>query len=122
MTALHDVRVSSAMTEPAPAASDANEGNNASAAMMRVVGGLVAAAAARKLVNVLWVAAAGRRPPHDPEDPQVDAKEAMAFAVVSGVIAGAAQMVVMRRAAAIKAGRAGAKAARAERRLAKQQA
>jgi hypothetical protein len=112
------------MTEQVPASGDANEGNagsDASAALVRVVGGLVAAAAARKLVSALWVAAAGRRPPHDPEDPQVDAKEAMAFAVVSGVIAGAAQMVVMRRAAAIKAGRAGAKAARAEKRLAKQQ-
>jgi hypothetical protein len=97
-------------------------GDSAAAGVVRIVGGLVAALVARKLVNALWVAAAGRRPPHDPEDPEVDTREALAFAVATGVIAGVAQMLVLRRAAAIKAGRAGAKAARSERRRALQQA
>lgn len=72
-----------------------------------VVGGLAAAALARKVVNVVWVAATGRRVPADVNDPSVSTGEAVAFAVASAATVGTAKLLVARRASALKTGSAG---------------
>jgi hypothetical protein len=96
--------------------SAASVGSNTSAALVRVIGGLAASLLARKVVNMIWVAAAGHKPPADPESPDVDAREAITFAVATGVIAGVLQMLVTRKANAINSGRGAARARRAEKR------
>lgn len=67
-----------------------------------MVGGLAAAAAARKVVNVVWVAATGRRVPEDPGDPGVSTGEAVAFAAATAATVGAAKLMVARKANALK--------------------
>ena len=74
---------------------------------MLVVGGMAAAAVARKVVNVVWVAATGRRVPADVNDPGVSTGEAVAFAVASAATVGTAKLLVARRAIALKTGAAG---------------
>ena len=60
---------------------------------------LVAAAAARKALNTSWKAATGKNPPENPADPDVDLKEAVAWAIVSGTAIGVARMLAQRKAA-----------------------
>jgi Protein of unknown function (DUF4235) len=96
--------------------SAASVGSHASATLVRVFGGLAAAMLARKIVNLIWVAAAGHKPPAEPESPDVGAREAITFAVATGVIAGVLQMLVHRKANAISSGRDAARARRAEKR------
>lgn len=60
---------------------------------------LLAAAAARKALNTSWKAATGKPPPANPASPDVDMREAIAWAAVSGTIIAIARMLATRRAA-----------------------
>jgi len=60
---------------------------------------LGAAAVTKKALNASWKAATGKTPPANPADPDVDVKEAVAWATVSGALIGLARMAAARRAA-----------------------
>jgi len=64
-----------------------------------LVSALAAAAAARKGLNTSWKAATGKNPPENPADPDVDVREAIAWAVLSGVAVAVARMLAQRKAA-----------------------
>lgn len=83
----------------------ARSGGNVGSQVFLVVGGLAAAAVARKVVNIVWVAVTGREVPDDPNDPGVSTGEAVAFAMAAAATAGAAKLLVTRKATAVKGGR-----------------
>lgn len=60
---------------------------------------LGAAAVAKKGLNTTWRAATGKNPPANPADPDVDLREAVAWAAVSGTFVALARMLATRRAA-----------------------
>ena len=60
---------------------------------------LGAAAVAKKGLTSSWRAATGKNPPANPADPDVEMKEAIAWAVVSGTLIAVARMLATRRAA-----------------------
>jgi hypothetical protein len=60
---------------------------------------LFAAAVARKGLNTVWRLSTGKEPPTNAGDPDIDIGEAVAWAVLSGVIVGLARMLATRRAA-----------------------
>lgn len=64
-----------------------------------LVSALGAAAAAKKGLNVTWQAATSKKPPENPADPDVQLREAVAWAVFSGAFVGLARMLAQRRAA-----------------------
>jgi Protein of unknown function (DUF4235) len=68
----------------------------------RVAGGIAALAAAwaaRKLIALAWTRATGKEPPVHPEDPEVGLREALGWAVVTGVAMEAARLLATRAAA-----------------------
>ena len=67
--------------------------------VMSLAAGLVAVAIAKKGVDTTWKVATGRQPPENPADPDVDVREAVAWALVSGMAVGLARMLGQRRAA-----------------------
>jgi hypothetical protein len=64
-----------------------------------LVSALAAAAGARKALNTSWKVATGKPPPANPASPDVDMREAIAWAAVSGTIIAIARMLATRRAA-----------------------
>jgi hypothetical protein len=60
---------------------------------------LGAAALAKKALDTGWRAATGKHPPENPADPDVQMREAVAWAVVSGTFVAVARMLAQRRAA-----------------------
>jgi len=65
----------------------------------RIAGGVAAFAAAwvaRKLIALAWTRATGKEPPVHPEDVDVDLKEALGWAVVTGVAMEAARLLATR--------------------------
>jgi hypothetical protein len=60
---------------------------------------LLAAAVAKQALDKSWTLATGKKPPENPADPDVDVREAVTWAVVSGVAIGLARMFAQRRAA-----------------------
>ena len=64
-----------------------------------LVSALGAAAIAKKGLDRSWTLATGKKPPENPADPDVDIREAVAWAVVSGTAIGLARMLAQRRAA-----------------------
>lgn len=64
-----------------------------------VAAALAAAALARKGATATWRLATGKKPPQNPADPQVNAREAVLWAMVSGTLVALARMLVQRRAA-----------------------
>ena len=64
-----------------------------------LVAGLGAAALTRQLLDHSWKAAAGKNPPENPADPDVQMGEAIAWAVASGTFVALARMLAQRRAA-----------------------
>jgi len=56
---------------------------------------------ARKLTDGSWKFIRGDEPPKNPEDPDTDWPEAIAFALLSGAIVGLSRLVASREAAAI---------------------
>jgi hypothetical protein len=55
--------------------------------------------AARRAMVVSWKLATGKKPPSNPEHPDVSLAEAIAWAAVSGVAVGLARMLASRKAA-----------------------
>lgn len=64
-----------------------------------LVSALGAAAVAKKGLNTSWKAATGKQPPENPADPDVQLREAVMWAVVSGTFVALARMLAQRRAA-----------------------
>lgn len=64
-----------------------------------LVAALLAATLARKGLNSFWRAATGKEPPANPADPDVEFREALAWAVVSGTLVAVVRMLASRRAA-----------------------
>lgn len=64
-----------------------------------LVAALGSAAMAKKALDTGWKAATGKKPPQNPADPDVDMKEAVAWAVVSGAFVAIARMFAQRKAA-----------------------
>jgi hypothetical protein len=64
-----------------------------------LVAGLGAAALTRKLLDRSWRAAAGKKPPENPADPDVGFGEAVLWASLTGAVVALARMVAQRRAA-----------------------
>lgn len=60
---------------------------------------LAAATVAKKGLNTTWKIATGKNPPADPTNPDIELREAVAWAVLSGTIVGVARMLATRRAA-----------------------
>lgn len=60
---------------------------------------LVAGIAARKAMTASWKLATGRKPPSNPEHPDVSMSEAVTWAALSGVAVGLARMFASRKAA-----------------------
>lgn len=60
---------------------------------------LLGAAVARKALDKGWQVATGRKPPENPADPDIDVKEAVAWAVSTGALVALAKMLAQRRAA-----------------------
>jgi hypothetical protein len=70
-------------------------GDNAS----KAVGAAAAFAAAfvtRKVITVGWKRLTGKEPPSDPQDPLVGTGEAVGYAIVMGVVMGAARVLAIR--------------------------
>ncbi|MDQ6642408.1 MAG: DUF4235 domain-containing protein [Actinomycetota bacterium] len=67
--------------------------------VMSLASGLAAAALVRKALNGGWKAATGKEPPANPADPDVQLREAVAWATVSGTAIALARMYAGRRAA-----------------------
>lgn len=64
-----------------------------------LVSALGAAAVAKKGLNASWKTATRKPPPENPADPDVQLREAIAWAVFSGAFVGLARMLAQRRAA-----------------------
>lgn len=64
-----------------------------------LVAALGAAAVVKKGLNGSWRAATGKNPPANPADPDVDLKEALLWAAVSGTLIAVARMLATRGAA-----------------------
>lgn len=60
---------------------------------------LAAAAVARRGIGSAWRAATGKNPPENPADPDVNVREALLWAAVSGTLVAVARMLASRRAA-----------------------
>lgn len=58
---------------------------------------LGATAVAKKIADATWKLAAGKEPPSDPADPELELKEAVVWAVVSGAIISLVRMFIARR-------------------------
>jgi subtilisin family serine protease len=67
--------------------------------LFSLVAALMAATAARKGLNASWRAATGKPPPANPASPEVDMRDALVWAAVSGTIIAVARMLATRRAA-----------------------
>ena len=67
--------------------------------LMSMVSVLGAAAVAKKALQTSWRTATGKQPPANPADPDVDVREAVLWATVSGALIGLARMFAARRAA-----------------------
>ena len=60
---------------------------------------VVAGIAARKAMTTSWKLATGKKPPSNPEHPDVSIAEAAAWAVASGIAVGLARMLASRKTA-----------------------
>jgi hypothetical protein len=67
--------------------------------VMGTGGAVLAGLLARKATTAGWKLATGNVPPTNPEDPDVDWKEALGFAAATGVAVGLARLIVTRKAA-----------------------
>ncbi|HEV2088302.1 MAG TPA: DUF4235 domain-containing protein [Cryptosporangiaceae bacterium] len=68
-------------------------------AIARMVASAVVAGAAftaKKVLDRSWQAATGNHPPSDPKDPDLDWKEAVAWALLTGAVVGIAQLTAAR--------------------------
>jgi hypothetical protein len=58
---------------------------------------LGATAVAKKIADATWKASAGKEPPADPTDPEVELREALVWAIVSGLLVAVMRTLVARR-------------------------
>jgi hypothetical protein len=58
---------------------------------------LGATAVAKKAADATWKASAGKEPPTDPADPDVELREAIVWAIISGTAISVARMLIARR-------------------------
>lgn len=58
---------------------------------------LGATAVAKKIADATWKASAGKEPPADPTDPEVELREAMIWALVSSITVAVMRTLVARR-------------------------
>jgi hypothetical protein len=58
---------------------------------------LLAGVAAARVLELLWAASTGRKPPSTPESPDIAQREAMVWAAVSGMAIGVAKTYATRR-------------------------
>lgn len=79
----------------------ASEGGDSSRVwgIFSMVSALLAAQAVRRGLNTGWKAATGKKPPSNPADPDVNLREAVAWAALSGVTVGVSRMLAQRKAA-----------------------
>ena len=80
----------------------AGRSSDAASQAVMLVGGLAAAVVARKIVPIVWVAATGKPAVDDPTDPDVDTRDALIYAVLTGVAVAVGRTLVSRRATALK--------------------
>ncbi|SOC56881.1 DUF4235 domain-containing protein [Ornithinimicrobium cerasi] len=69
---------------------------NLVAKLVTVAAAFAATTVARKMTDGTWKFVTGKDSPSNPEDPDIDLKEAVAFAVLSGVLMGLARMLANR--------------------------
>ena len=62
-----------------------------------LVAALAARAVAKKAADTTWKMGAGKEPPTDPTDPDVELREAILWAVLSGVFLSVLRVAVARR-------------------------
>ena len=67
--------------------------------LFSLVSALAGATVAKRVLNSTWKAATGKEPPANPADPDVQMREAVAWAAASGVFVALARMLATRRAA-----------------------
>jgi hypothetical protein len=67
--------------------------------VLSLVAALAAAAIAKKSLDAFWKAATGKQPPANPADPDVEMREALAWAAASGTLVAIARMMASRKAA-----------------------
>lgn len=67
--------------------------------LFSLVAALGGAAVAKKTLDTSWKAATGKQPPENPADPDVDMREALIWAAVSGTFIAIVKMLATRRAA-----------------------
>lgn len=67
--------------------------------ILSLISTLGAASVARKGLSTFWKAATGKNPPENPADPDVVLREALAWAVLSGMAIGVARMLAQRKSA-----------------------
>ena len=58
---------------------------------------LAATAVAKKIADTTWKIGAGKEPPTDPADPDIELREAVVWAVVSGAIISLVRLGISRR-------------------------
>ncbi len=65
--------------------------------VVALVATLGATAVAKKIADKTWKVSAGKEPPTDPSDPDVEFREAIVWAVISGTAVSVARMLIARR-------------------------
>lgn len=66
--------------------------------VVALVSTLGATAVAKKAVDATWkVGSHGKTPPTDPSDPEIELREAVLFAVLSGAVIGVVRMLISRK-------------------------
>lgn len=66
--------------------------------VLSVAAALGASVVARKVTDGTWKFVSGKESPNNPEDPDIDFKEALAFALLSGAVVGLSRMLANRQA------------------------
>ena len=65
--------------------------------VVALVATLGATAIAKKIADKTWKMSAGKEPPTDPADPEIEFREAVVWAVISGAAVSVARMLMARR-------------------------
>jgi hypothetical protein len=76
-----------------------DQGTDITTKVAGIAAAFAAAFVARKIISFVWTKVTGKEPPVNPEDPDVGIKEALGWAVVTGVGLEAARLLATRAAA-----------------------
>lgn len=66
------------------------------AVMAGLVAGRLAGFVAHKVLSAAWTRTTGKEPPHDPQSPDVRLREALGWAVITGVCIQTAELLAVR--------------------------